>query len=244
MATRTAASARAGSGAAGAAARPAAASAAHLLEPRDDVGVVAPPTTSGAAQRCLAAMRRGRCTPARQLPPPVCGTSAPANDRWLVRRGAGRARTPRARRGSWCRRSRTRSRRRAHALGGVGPLAQFGVDARTASSPSRRWGSGRSKFRLGGSTFSCSASTVLNRPAAPAAALRWPMLDLTEPSAIAAGRGARAPNTSVRLSSSAASPTRVDVPCASISRRPWRVDARPAPTRARSPASDRPGWAR
>ena len=40
-----------------------------------------------------------------------------------------------------------------------------------------------SKVILGGSTFSCNASVALRRPAAPAADLRCPMLDLTEPSA-------------------------------------------------------------
>ena len=33
-------------------------------------------------------------------------------------------------------------------------------------------GLGSTKFRLGGSCFSCSDSTILNSPAAPAAALR------------------------------------------------------------------------
>ena len=79
------------------------------------------------------------------------------------------------------------------------------------------FGLGRSKFRLGGSTLSCSASTALSRPAAPAAALRWPMFDLTEPSAIEPWRGARPCRTPrSRLPSSTASPTRVDVPCASM----------------------------
>ena len=42
------------------------------------------------------------------------------------------------------------------------------------------------------------------------------MFDLTEPSAIEPAPAPAAPNTLVRLSSSDASPTRVDVPCASI----------------------------
>ena len=48
-------------------------------------------------------------------------------------------------------------------------------------------GLGRSKLRLGGSTLSCSASVALSMPAAPAAPLRWPMFDFTEPSAIDPG---------------------------------------------------------
>ncbi len=41
------------------------------------------------------------------------------------------------------------------------------------------------------------------------------MLDFTEPSAIEPGAAPAAPKTEPRLSSSAASPTRVEVPCAS-----------------------------
>src|SRR5450755_4266280 len=53
------------------------------------------------------------------------------------------------------------------------------------------------------------------RPAAPAAGLRCPMLDLTEPRAIdPAGRPAPV-NAPVRLAISTASPTGVEVPCAS-----------------------------
>ena len=44
-------------------------------------------------------------------------------------------------------------------------------------------GFGRSKCRLGGICLFLSASTVLMRPATPAAVSRWPMLDFTEPSA-------------------------------------------------------------
>ena len=42
------------------------------------------------------------------------------------------------------------------------------------------------------------------------------MLDLTEPSATPRTGAPAAPNTAVRLSSSVASPTRVEVPCASM----------------------------
>ena len=52
------------------------------------------------------------------------------------------ARTPPARRGSWCHRTRTRRRRRANTGGRRGPVAQFGVDPERPSSPNRRWGWG------------------------------------------------------------------------------------------------------
>ena len=45
----------------------------------------------------------------------------------------------------------------------------------------------------------------------PAAALRCPMLDLTDPSAIEPGMAPALPKTSPRLASSLASPTGVDV---------------------------------
>ena len=77
------------------------------------------------------------------------------------------------------------------------------------------FGFGSLKLRLGGSTLSCRLRTILNMPAAPAAALRCPMFDLTDPSAMLCVGAPAAPNTSVRLCSSVASPTRVDVPCAS-----------------------------
>ena len=78
-------------------------------------------------------------------------------------------------------------------------------------------GFGRSKLRLGGSTLSCSARAVLRMPAAPAALLRWPMLDLTDPSATDPGRNCAPANASTRLPTSTTSPTRVDVPWPSIS---------------------------
>src|SRR6266508_2917018 len=77
------------------------------------------------------------------------------------------------------------------------------------------FGFGFSALSVGGSTFSCSAMTVLSRPAAPAPALRWPILLLAEPSAIRL-RSAP-PKTLVRLSTSTTSPTLVLVPWASTS---------------------------
>ena len=52
-------------------------------------------------------------------------------------------------------------------------------------------GFGRRKCRCGGIAPCCSASTTLIRPAMPAAASRWPMLVLTEPTT--SGRRSRAP---------------------------------------------------
>ena len=69
-------------------------------------------------------------------------------------------------------------------------------------------GFGFSKCRLGGMTFSRSAKLALSSPAAPAAALRWPMFDFTDPSAT----GPSAPNVSCRHCTSTTSPTFVDVP--------------------------------
>ena len=67
---------------------------------------------------------------------------------------------------------------------------------RRASARSRCSGLGASKWRLGGSTLWCSASTALSSPAAPAAPLRWPMFDFTEPSAIEPGARPEPPKPS------------------------------------------------
>ena len=93
-------------------------------------------------------------------------------------------------------------------------------------------GFGSRKFRLGGSTFSCSAMAALNSPAAPAAALRWPMLDLTEPSGMEPGAAPAGTKTLCSASASLRSPTRVDVPCASM--RPTAAGSRPDRRHARS----------
>ena len=96
-------------------------------------------------------------------------------------------------------------------------------------------GFGFSKCRLGASCFSCSERTILNSPAEPAAALRWPMFDLTDPRAMERGAAPAAPKTAVRLASSEASPTRVEVPCASTA--PAVAGSTPARCHARSTAS-------
>ena len=61
------------------------------------------------------------------------------------------------------------------------------------------------------------------------------MLDLTDPSAIEPGSAPEPPKTSPRLASSLASPTRVEVPCASTAEA--AVGFRPAFAQARSTAS-------
>jgi hypothetical protein len=106
-----------------------------------------------------------------------------------------------------------------------------------------RCGFGTEALMLGGSTRSEIAIAVLNRPAAPAAALRWPMLDFTEPSAMDPGVMPSPPKASCSASTSTTSPTRVEVPCPSTS-----VAVRgssPALRHARStPAAARSGWVR
>ncbi len=80
-----------------------------------------------------------------------------------------------------------------------------------------RFGFGRSKFRLGGSTLPSRARTALRIPAAPAAAFRWPMFDFTEPSATDPGARPAPAKVSMRLVTSTTSPTRVEVPWPSTS---------------------------
>ena len=94
---------------------------------------------------------------------------------------------------------------------------------------------GLTKFSEGAWTFSCSERTILYSPAVPAAALRWPMFDLTDPRAIVPGATPAAPKILARLSSSAASPTLVDVPCASIA--PTVAGSTPERSQARETAS-------
>ncbi len=78
-------------------------------------------------------------------------------------------------------------------------------------------GLGRSKLRLGGSTLSCSARAVFSMPAAPAAPLRWPMLDFTDPRATDPGASCAPAKASAMLPTSTTSPTAVEVPWPSIS---------------------------
>ena len=105
-------------------------------------------------------------------------------------------------------------------------------------------GLGRSILIVGGSTLWCRASTALSSPAAPAAALVWPIWIFTDPSAHH-WRSARplASNTcSQRRRTPAASPALVPVPCASTSSTVSGAVARPRRRRARGlglPLGDR-----
>jgi hypothetical protein len=76
-------------------------------------------------------------------------------------------------------------------------------------------GLGRSKWREAGIVPRSSASVALRKPATPAAASQWPMLDFTEPSATEAG-GSPSPSACVSAATSMGSPSGVAVPCASI----------------------------
>ena len=77
-------------------------------------------------------------------------------------------------------------------------------------------GFGVSQCRLAGISACPSASTVLIRPATPAAASRWPTLLLTDPTAQAHGSRDDAANARVSAAISIGSPIRVPVPCASM----------------------------
>ncbi len=99
-------------------------------------------------------------------------------------------------------------------------------------------GCGSSQCSVGGSVRWCSARAALISPAAPAAGIVCPIMDLTEPMPIIRAAGSSGPNTSARVASSAASPFGVAVPCASIS--PTALGARgsrPASAQARRTAS-------
>ena len=62
--------------------------------------------------------------------------------------------------------------------GTVDPRPRLGVDGKT---PSSKVALGSALDHVGGSTLWCRASVVLISPAMPAAALVWPIMDLTEP---------------------------------------------------------------
>ena len=95
--------------------------------------------------------------------------------------------------------------------------SQSRADVATANGmfPKSMFGLGLSNPRLGGMKRWRRASAAFRMPAAPAAALRWPMFDLTEPSAIDPGFTPCAANTSESACTSTTSPTRVEVPCPS-----------------------------
>ncbi len=127
---------------------------------------------------------------------------------------------------------------------GAPPQSSDSARVRKRVSASRSWGS--SQCSVGGSTPWCSARAVLISAAAPAAGMVWPIIDFTEPStplpeppgrppAPAAPAG---PKNWANVSSSAASPTGVAVPWASIS--PTVAGSRPDADQARSSASSWP----
>ena len=94
---------------------------------------------------------------------------------------------------------------------------------------------GVTKLSEGARTFSWRERTILNMPAVPAEALRWPMFDFTEPRAMLPGLAPAAPKILSMLSSSVASPTRVDVPWASMA--VTVAGSSPARSQARATAS-------
>ena len=171
-----------------AACRPPAALAATRCSWADHVGVVVPPRTSAPRSGALAHARR-----AARPPPADAAVAAPDRGRRttcarLAAVATAGRRTPRARRGSWCRRSRTRSRRpRRTPPGGGGHSRSSVFTAERRVRPSRYWGWARRSSGSAAAPCRAAAMTILNSPAAPAAALRWPMFDLTEPSAIDPG---------------------------------------------------------
>ena len=79
----------------------------------------------------------------------------------------------------------------------------------------RRGDSARESAGAAGTASCCSDSTTLIKPAMPAAASRWPMLVLTEPSSAGLAPPARAQHRRASASTSIGSPSAVPVPCAS-----------------------------
>ena len=108
------------------------------------VGHCAQPCGQLAAVARRRARARRATAPSWPRPRPTGASLARAADTAIecaVALQVGRARAPRARRGSSCHRIRTRSRpRRGSRSAGDFPVAQLGVDARTVSWPSRCWG--------------------------------------------------------------------------------------------------------
>ena len=86
-------------------------------------------------------------------------------------------------------------------------------------------GLGVRKFTSGGISRCLSASTVLIRPATPAAASRCPIFALSEPSRQKPISEVLARNTFVSAAISIGSPSCVPVPCASMYEMRSRIDA-------------------
>ncbi len=80
-----------------------------------------------------------------------------------------------------------------------------------------RAGCGSSQCRVGSRTPWWTARAALTSPAMPAAGIRWPIIDFTEPSTARRSPSTAGPNTWASVASSAASPAGVAVPWASSS---------------------------
>ena len=143
----------------------------------------------GFHRRRATGRRRPRARPWRPAP-------GPARPGWRPRAAPVRSRdagvsapacrgrcTPRAPHGSSSRRSRTSdtAARRGWSLPRI--HGRSSVLMKNGVSSIFRFGFGRSTLIVGGITPWWSAIAALNRPALPAAALVWPICDLTEPSA-------------------------------------------------------------
>ena len=94
-----------------------------------------------------------------------------------------------------------------HAVRSVGTL--------TCSWPQAMCGLGVCRWRCGGSSWCCKASTTLIKPAIPAAASRCPILVLTEPRSSRLAVVRPSPSTAPNACTSMGSPSAVPVPCAS-----------------------------
>jgi hypothetical protein len=92
----------------------------------------------------------------------------------------------------------------------------------------------------GGIVSRSKASSALISPAVPAASRVCPMLPFTEPMGMAAPAGTRPAITSARAATSVASPSAVDVPCAST--RPRSAGSTPARASARIMARTCPSF--
>ena len=140
--------------------------------PRRAVATSAPPPLiHSASARACEAIRSGRSCPT----PPA--SSPPGRPRGSPAWPGAPARSPRAR---WCHRNRTtRSPPGAADRSPASPVARQRLSAATGRRGCAGWGCGSRRF--GGMLPDCTASTVLMRPAMPAAASRWPRLVLTVP---------------------------------------------------------------
>ena len=99
--------------------------------------------------------------------------------------------------------------------GGAGQSRSSVFDPERGAWPSRRSGSGRRSAGSAASTLSCRLMHRLEQPGGAGGGLEVADVGLDRAERDRPGRAPARPKTSVRLSSSVASPTRVEVPCAS-----------------------------